>query len=431
MSQRPQPPAPERPLRIALIAYGTRGDVEPARALRAALGARGHDVRAGVPPNFVDRVARDAGPGPVGPVGRNSEILIRAQAVVADRPFREDLRVYREIFGEQVPEMLRDALAVAEGADIVVGIGAECVSRTVAEVLGTPHVEVCLFPHVHESDRYAPPGVEEQTAPRWVNRMSWRVYRTVLQMIFLRPLNAGRAALGLERLRDIVHELPAHRRLVAVDPLVSPAPDDWAVPYEATGFFFSDDGSAPIPTEVEAFLGAGAPPVYVGFGSMTTDDSSALAQAVLDGARAAGARVLLSGGWAGLGPADGAGGPGDDVLQIGEVSHAALFPRLAAVVHHGGAGTTATALRAGVPQVVVPHFADQFYWAHQLDRLGVAPPGVSALGAAADGIAAALRSALDGTPAERAAGIASQIIADGPARAARAIEDVSRLSQNG
>ena len=165
-----------------------------------------------------------------------------------------------------------------------------------------------------------------------------------------------------------------------------------------------------------AFLDAGTPPVYVGFGSMRVPADGA--RAAIEAIRAQGRRALVSRGWAGLALID----DRDDCFAVGEVNQQALFGRVAAVVHHGGAGTTTTAARAGAPQVVVPQAGDQPYWAGRVARLGI--------GAAHDGpapttesLSAALRTALAPQTRARATAVAGAIRTDGAAVAATLLVD--------
>jgi vancomycin aglycone glucosyltransferase len=178
----------------------------------------------------------------------------------------------------------------------------------------------------------------------------------------------------------------------------------------------------PLPQALEAFLAAGAPPVYVGFGSMTMRTSTDLARVATEAIRAHGCRVLLARGWADLAPID----DRDDCFVVGEVNQQALFGRVAAVVHHGGAGTTTTAARAGAPQLVVPQLVDQPYWAGRVAELGI--------GAAHDGptptfesLSAALTTALTPQTRARARAVAGTIRTDGATVAANLLLDaVSR-----
>ena len=150
-------------------------------------------------------------------------------------------------------------------------------------------------------------------------------------------------------------------------------------------------GGPALPPKLEAFLDQGEAPVYLGFGSMTDPDPATTTQRVLDALSGLGRRAIIDEGWAGLG----AGPLPEGVLAIGPVCHARLFPRLAAAVHHGGAGTTTTAARAGVPQIIVPHVMDQFYWAKRVSALGLGPPALPRTRLTAKRLAQVLAATLD------------------------------------
>jgi vancomycin aglycone glucosyltransferase len=146
-----------------------------------------------------------------------------------------------------------------------------------------------------------------------------------------------------------------------------------------------------LPEKLDAFLRAGEPPVYIGFGSMTDPDPAAGTRLVLEAVARAGVRAVLSSGWAGLGDAP----LPESVTVTGPVSHASLFRRVAAVVHHGGAGTTTTAARAGAPQILVPHVLDQFHWAERVTRLGLGPAALPRRRLRAERLADAIASLRD------------------------------------
>jgi vancomycin aglycone glucosyltransferase len=170
----------------------------------------------------------------------------------------------------------------------------------------------------------------------------------------------------------------------------------------------------PLPPGLDAFLEAGDPPVYVGFGSMTVPTAKEAGRAALDVIRALGLRAVVGKGWAELGLTDG----GDDCFAVGDVNQQALFRRVAAVIHHGGAGTTTTATQAGAPQVIVPQIVDQPYWAGRVAKLGI--------GAAHDGpsptpesLTAGLQTALAPETRARAAAVAGKTRRDGAMVAAK------------
>ena len=203
------------------------------------------------------------------------------------------------------------------------------------------------------------------------------------------------------------------RPWLAADPFLAPWKDLTDLDIVQTGAWILPD-DRPLPDELEAFLDAGEPPVYVGFGSMAMRSHEDLGRVAIEATRAHGRRLILGQGWADLALTD----DRDDCLVVGDVNHQALFPRVAAVVHHGGAGTTTTAALAGAPQVVVPQIVDQPHWARRVAELGI--------GAAHDGpvptsetLASALGTALAPETRARAIAVAGHIRTDGAMMAAR------------
>src|SRR5262249_21857234 len=201
-------------------------------------------------------------------------------------------------------------------------------------------------------------------------------------------INTHRASIGLPEVDDVRSHVFTDHPWLAADPMLAPWQEPADLDVVQTGAWILPD-ERPLPANLMAFLDAGAPPVYVGFGSMPLRASQGIGRAAIEAVRAQGRRALVARGWADLALADGR----DDCFAVGEVNQQALFRRVAAVVHHGGAGTTTTAARAGAPQVVVPQIADQPYWAGRVAGLGI--------GAAHDGpvpttesLSAALRTAL-------------------------------------
>ncbi len=151
---------------------------------------------------------------------------------------------------------------------------------------------------------------------------------------------------------------------------IIPHPSDWPENIHITGYFFQETELDWQPSsELQSFLEAGAPPVYIGFGSMAGQASEQLTKLVLASLAKSGQRGLLMTGWGALQP----GAVPDNVFVLDAAPHSWLFPRMAAVVHHGGAGTTAEGLRAGVPSVIVPFILDQPFWGARIKALGVGP----------------------------------------------------------
>ncbi|HEY8209506.1 MAG TPA: glycosyltransferase, partial [Myxococcaceae bacterium] len=285
-----------------------------------------------------------------------------------------------------------------------------------------PYVYFAFCPLMLPSGDHPNPTVKAQRWPRWLNRLSWVINEWIWCRILIGTLNRARASRGLKPLRRIWNNLISARPIVACDPALAPAPSDWpGPPLDQPGAMFALE-RAPLSPEVSGFLDRGPPPVYLGFGSMSDRDPRATTARLLEAVRRTGVRAVVSRGWAGL---DADQAP-DGVLFIGPEPHGKLFPRCAAVVHHGGAGTTHAAARAGVPQVVMPHLLDQFYWAHRVALAGVGPGAVRRHTADPEPLAHAIRACVeDRGLQDRARALGARIAGDGADRAAQLLERVA------
>ncbi|HTQ98839.1 MAG TPA: nucleotide disphospho-sugar-binding domain-containing protein, partial [Candidatus Acidoferrum sp.] len=245
--------------------------------------------------------------------------------------------------------------------------------------------------------------------PAATNLQWWQEESVHWNQLFGATINEERGKLGLAPIADVKHYLFGERPLLAADPVLAPLPET-TVKAVQHGAWLIDD-TRPLPEAVERFLAAGPAPVYIGFGSMRTDP--ALAQTMIAAAKALGRRVVLSSGWARLTTAEDA-----DTLVLGDCNHSALFPRVAAIVHHGGAGTTTAAALAGTPQLLVPHNYDQFWWARRIQQLGV---GASVARDGLDTTLAqiALHSVLTASMAMQAKALASRMVTNGAVLAAQ------------
>lgn len=313
-------------------------------------------------------------------------------------------------------------IPAAEGCDVLVGTGmtpAAAGARSVAEKLGVPSVSVTFQQLQLPSPQRRPLEYPGRPLPPDVtdNRVLWDLDAQNINALFGEALNSNRASIGLPSVDDVREYVIGDQPWLATDPVLDPWQQTPDLDVVQTGAWILPD-ERPLPADLLAFLEAGEPPVYVGFGSMPLHGSTDAAQVAVEAVRAQGRRVLVSRGWADLGLIDAQ----DDCFAVGDINHQALFGRVAAVVHHGGAGTTTTATGAGAPQVVVPQLADQPYWADRVADLGI--------GAAHDGptptfesLSAALTTALTPETGARAAAIAATIRTDGAAVAAKLLLD--------
>jgi vancomycin aglycone glucosyltransferase len=354
-------------LRVALAPEGTRGDVEPLLALGERLRGRGHEVRVCAPPDFGPEVrARGFAHHPVG--GSVRELLAQQARAFAGSGWAL-LRAVHGYLREEAAAQCRDLPEALEGCDFAIGAGVQLGAPSVAERLGIPYRYVVYCPAIIPSRHYPPMTVAHRDLPAAANRLLWWLLLRGMNALVRGTLDRQRAALGLDPVDDVYRHLLTPRPVLAADPLLAEPPPDAPFALDRTACLHPHR-EGPLPPKLEDFLAAGPRPVYIGFGSMTDPRPAETTRRLLEAVRFAGCRAVVSRGWAGL-----AEGPlPEGVLAVGDVDHASLFPHMAAVVHHGGAGTTHTASRAGVPQIVVPHVLDQFYWAHRVHALGVAPP---------------------------------------------------------
>jgi vancomycin aglycone glucosyltransferase len=396
-------------MRVLLSTFGSRGDVEPLLGLAVGLRELGAEARLCAPPDFAEPVGRVG--VPMVPVGWSVRAMVHGPTAPApvDAP-----RVAADLVAAQF-----DAVAAAaEDCDALVATGLmPAGERTIAETLGIPYVFATFIPAVLPSPHHSPLPRPGRPFPpgETDNRVLWDVDAERVHVLYGPPLNAHRAAIGLPPLDNVRDHVFTDRPWLAADPTLGPWPGSPDLDVVQTGAWIPPD-DRPLPGELVAFLHAGTAPVYVGFSSVRAPaDAARVAIAAI---RAQGRRVIVSPGWADLAPID----DRDDCFVVGEVNHQALFPRLAAIVHHGGAGTTTTATRAGVPQVVIPQIVDQPYWARRVAHLGI--------GAAHDGptpttesLSAALRTALRPKTRARATAVAATIRTDGAAVAAKLLID--------
>jgi vancomycin aglycone glucosyltransferase len=398
---------------VLLTTVGSRGDVEPVAGLAVALRGLGVRVRVCAPPDedFAVLLGRfDVPLIPLGPTVRS--------VVGGEKPPTADDAVR---FAAELVDARFDTLAAAaDGCDVLLATGLmPAGAREVAETRGMPYVFACLQTFGLPSRHYPPgawPGVR---APEGEIQDRWAQHAQRIHGMYGAPLNAHRAALGLPPVDNVRDHVFTGRPWLAADPVLCPSEGLTDLDVVQTGAWLLPD-DRPLPADLETFLNAGEPPVYVGYGSMAAYVSKDIAQVSIEAVRAQGRRIVLARGWAGLTAVD----DDADCFVVGEINQQALFGRMAAVVHHGGAGTTTTATRAGAPQVVVPQIADQPYFAHRVAELGI--------GAAHDGpvptvesLSAALAAALTPETAARAAAVAATIRTDGATVAAKLLIDLA------
>ena len=293
-------------------------------------------------------------------------------------------------------EMAEKTLVATEGADLILSSTLTAANYHVGQARKIPTMGVFLQPlePTAEFSSVLTGGVRSYGS--WGNRASGAISEALLGAPFMGEINRVRNELGLPSIsyRALQRDLATSQWPVqyGFSRHVVPRPADWRPGLDVVGFWWSEPDSTWTPSpELEAFLAAGDPPVLLGFGSMAagTGDAERLADIAVTALRSVGVRGILQAGWSGLAAAE-----DDDILSIGEAPHEWLLPRVAAMVHHGGAGTTAAAIHHGVPAVPVPVLADQPFWSDRVHRQGAATEPIPFRHLTAERLAFALRQVL-------------------------------------
>jgi vancomycin aglycone glucosyltransferase len=395
-------------MRVLMSTIGSRGDVQPIVALALELRTQGHQSRLCAPPDFRDLIE---GYGlPFVPVGPEVRRVGSQPSAGAAKPTPEAMR---QLLTDTIAGQFATLGEAAEGCDAIVATTAlQYAARSIGEQRGIPYFFAAYSPIVLPSPHHAPPPLPGQLWTKGAadNRTLWNQQAERWNALFGPALNEQRAAAGLDPVTDVRSYMFTDRPLLAADPTLAPWPTPSDLQVRQTGAWMIRD-ERPLSARLEAFLAAGEPPIYFGFGSVHAPQETS--RTMIGAARALGCRSIVLSGWADLALADNE----PDCLSIVEVNLQALFPRVAAVVHHGGAGTTTTAAQAGIPQVIVPHKYDQHYFADRIDQLGVGV-GHAPTTPTTDSLVAALNRALQPEVAVRAKSLATAVRTDGAATAA-------------
>lgn len=399
-------------MRVLLSTYGSRGDVEPMAALAVELQKLGVEAVVSAPPDqeFSELLARAGVP--------LASAFMPIRQWVGERAKPASTANFHKLASDMMAAQFDALSTAAKSCSTIVATGlfpSASAARSVAELAGITYRHVTFCPLFLPSHHHRPFPYPGHPLPPEVtdHRALWDFNARTMNALFGEALATHRSAVGLPPVDNARDHIFTDRPLLASDPVLWPWLATELCDAVQTGAWILPD-KRPLPPELLAFIEAGEPPVYVGFGSMFMQSARVAAGMAIEAVRAQGRRMIVLRGWADLAP----DGERSDCFVTGDVNQQALFPRMAAVMHHGGAGTTTAATRAGTPQVIVPQIVDQPFWASRIAGLGI--------GAAHDGptpslesLSAALATALAPETGTRAAAVARMIRTDGAEKAAR------------
>jgi len=415
-------------LRIVILTTGSQGDLQPYVALGVGLQAAGHKVRVATHADFGPQVrARALEFFPIAGDSRNLHETLEGRKMLAagSNPFAF-MRYYAEMRKPLMRSLVAGCLEASRGANVIMATTTAFLpGQSVAEKLRLPMLPIHFVPN--GPTRCLAHCVMPE-APRWLlgsrlyNYLSYLVVGEYFWQILGSAVNEARQeVLDLPPLPFLGPSLRLFEHvpvLYGYSPLVVPRPADLGAQHAVTGFWFLNRvANWRPPAALADFLESGPPPVSIGFGSMQCGRAAEITDLVTQALARCGQRGILLTGWGGLCPAT-----NDRVLAVASVPHDWLFPRVAAVVHHGGAGTTAAGLRAGAPTVIVPFMADQPFWGRHVAKLGVGPEPIPRRNLTVERLARAIRLAVsDQDMRARAAALGAKLrVEDGVGTAVEA-----------
>jgi sterol 3beta-glucosyltransferase len=414
-------------MRITIFAAGSRGDIQPCIVLGRELQRTGFNVLLAAPENFVGFVQENH--------LRFHALRGDVQQIMASETGRgfmekgstnllQSIRAMRSMLGPVAMQMAEDAFEACQDADALISLAVFATfAKTIAEARRIPLIQVEPTPVLPTRAFPAPGWPLQRNLGGLHNRLSGHAMLQVLWQWYRPFVNDFRGRLGLPSYTaaSFYQILSSTPLLGAYSDKVIAHPPDWPENVHITGFWFLDSRTEWRPgSELKTFLDSGDPPVYVGFGSMAGSHPEKLATLVLKALAKSGQRGLLLTGWGGMQALS----VPDSVFVVDSAPHGWLFPRMAAVVHHGGAGTTAEGLRAGVPTVILPFAVDQAFWGQRLKALGVGPEPIPFKKLTVDKLAHAIQEAVTQSEIKRRAASLGEAIRseDGVGNAVRIIK---------
>jgi sterol 3beta-glucosyltransferase len=397
---------------IMVLTAGSTGDVEPFAALAERLGSRGHTVTLTADAGF-ERLAPGGGPVRFAPIRADFQSLVPT-------PERKRPSLRGEVF-PVIQGMLEDSWTVARSMqpEVIIAHQKSLAAPHLAEKLNVPYVQALTVPMLTPTREFPLPGLIRHNLGAILNRASYRLIGMLTRPYAGLIRDWRRASLALAPSGNP----PAPRKtLYCYSPSLVPTPADWPPDAIATGYWLREDRSnaEPLNPDLESFLAAGTPPVYIGFGSSVGPDPAHLAVVVSHAVQQVGIRAVIASGWGALRGVQ----RNSNTIVIESAPHRSLFPRVAAVVHHGGAGTTAAGLLASRPTVVCPFQGDQHFWGAAVHRTGAGPRPAPIRKLTAERLASAIRKVRDDVDMRaRAAELSIRIAGeDGTGRASEEIE---------
>ncbi|MTH54276.1 glycosyltransferase [Bacillus mangrovi] len=379
-------------MNITILTTGTRGDTQPYLALGKELQLAGAKVKVAAFENF-EAFVREAGLDyhPIkGDVSQLTQSDLVEDAMKADHPIKF-FRSFRKLM-PLMEGLQKDFYEACIGADAIVYHPGAALGYYIGQKLNIPVILASPFPMTPTKEYPALIFYDSRRLGRTYNWLTHKLFEKGMWMASKRPgKKFWEKELGPVP-KNFTAPFSKQPAVSSISRHVFPRPKDWPEDSDAFGYWFHDHEKWTPPADLVQFLQAGKPPVYAGFGSVSNPkEAKETTRMILDALKETGQRGILATGWNGLAESEEIP---EDVFILKSAPHSWLFPKMAAVIHHGGAGTTAEGLRAGIPSIIVPHSNDQFAWGRRVRELGVGPEPIRRKQLTAEKLTAAVNRAL-------------------------------------
>jgi UDP:flavonoid glycosyltransferase YjiC (YdhE family) len=352
-------------MKILLYISGTRGDIQPIAALADYLRKKGDQIVFCCPPNGKFIASRYDIPAHI--FGQDVEEVSAATPDPSRFPVRATTALIRYLKTE-ISEQFAVLPSLAKDSDLIITATFGFGVRNIAEFLNKPFIYIAYSPSIMPSGYYPPMTIRRRINSLWLNRFLFKLTDSGFTLAFQKQINRERARLKMHSIAHFWDYSIGTNILLACDPEITPAAPDTSERCIQTGYLLK-----PISTNLDErlaeFLDTKGPFIYAGFGSMKSHLPEETARILFEAADISGFRLIMTRGWKGIELEK----ESEKHFFADDIPHHLLFPRVSAVIHHGGAGTIATAARAGIPQIIIPHMTDQFFNGYQVHDRGLGP----------------------------------------------------------
>lgn len=352
-------------MKVVIYVSGTRGDIQPLAALADYLHRNGDQIVFCCPPN--GKAITSCYDFPVHFIGQDVEKVSAETPDPSKFPIRATTTLIKYLKSE-ISEQFACLPSLAESADLLIAASFGFGVRNIAEFLKIPFIYVAYSPSIISSEYYPPMTIRRRINSPWLNRMLFKMADLEFTIALQKHTNNERAKLKMPPVHHFLDYGIGSNIILACDPEIMPAAPDTSSRCLQTGYLFKPPANSMNKDLVE-FLSKKGPFIYAGFGSMKSHKPEETAQILLEAAEITRTRLIMAKGWKGIELTE----KNSKHFIAEEIPHSLLFPRISAAIHHGGTGTIATAARAGIPQIIIPHMTDQFFNGYQVHDRGLGP----------------------------------------------------------